>query len=86
MNLKQAAWFSAIPWGMMAISGYIAGRASDFMIKAGSSITLVRKIMQVIKLSKMTQFRKNSGRIATYTCTWNMGETLLNLQDGIVLD
>ncbi|KAL6998394.1 putative anion transporter 3, chloroplastic [Sarracenia purpurea var. burkii] len=48
VNLKQAAWFSAIPWGTMAISGYIAGRLSDFLIKAGYSVTLVRKIMQSI--------------------------------------
>ncbi|KAI3988821.1 hypothetical protein MKX01_016392 [Papaver californicum] len=48
VNLKQAAWFSALPWGMMAIAGYIAGRASDNLIKAGYSITLVRKIMQSI--------------------------------------
>ncbi|KAI3860606.1 hypothetical protein MKW98_017241 [Papaver atlanticum] len=48
VNLKQAAWFSALPWGMMAIAGYIAGRASDYLIKAGYSITLVRKIMQDI--------------------------------------
>ncbi|KAF5178516.1 Ascorbate transporter protein [Thalictrum thalictroides] len=48
VNLKQAAWFSAIPWGMMAISGYIAGLASDALIKSGYSITSVRKIMQSI--------------------------------------
>ncbi|XP_058109277.1 probable anion transporter 3, chloroplastic [Magnolia sinica] len=48
VNLKQASWFSAIPWGMMAISGYIAGAASDFLIKSGYSVTLVRKIMQSI--------------------------------------
>lgn len=48
VNLKQAAWFSALPWGMMAFSGYIAGAASDSLIKAGYSITLVRKIMQSI--------------------------------------
>ncbi|XP_059667915.1 probable anion transporter 3, chloroplastic [Cornus florida] len=48
MNLKQAAWFSAIPWGLMAISGYIAGATSDFLIKMGYSLTLVRKIMQSI--------------------------------------
>lgn len=51
MNLKQAAWFSAVPWGTMAVSGYIAGAASDSLIKAGYSLTLVRKIMQVIHLS-----------------------------------
>ncbi|XP_021289480.1 probable anion transporter 3, chloroplastic [Herrania umbratica] len=48
VNLKQAAWFSAVPWGTMAVSGYIAGAVSDSLIKAGYSITLVRKIMQSI--------------------------------------
>ncbi|CAA3027367.1 probable anion transporter 3, chloroplastic [Olea europaea subsp. europaea] len=48
VNLKQAAWFSAIPWGTMAISGYIAGATSDYLIKSGYSITTARKIMQSI--------------------------------------
>ncbi|PKU68872.1 putative anion transporter 3, chloroplastic [Dendrobium catenatum] len=48
VNLKQAAWFSALPWGVMALSGYLAGAASDFLIKSGQSVTLVRKIMQSI--------------------------------------
>ncbi|GMI96456.1 phosphate transporter 4;2 [Hibiscus trionum] len=48
VNLKQAAWFSAVPWGTMAVSGYIAGAISDSLIKAGYSITSVRKIMQSI--------------------------------------
>lgn len=48
VNLKQAAWFSAVPWGTMAISGYVAGAASDFLIRTGYSVTLVRKIMQSI--------------------------------------
>ncbi|KAH0638329.1 hypothetical protein KY290_038158 [Solanum tuberosum] len=48
VNLKQAAWFSAVPWGTMAISGYAAGAASDFLIKAGYSLTFVRKVMQSI--------------------------------------
>lgn len=47
MNLKQAAWFSSVPWGTMAVSGYFAGALSDYLIKAGYSLTLVRKIMQV---------------------------------------
>ena len=47
MNLRQAASFSAVPWGIMALSGYIAGATSDYLIKAGFSLTLVRKIMQV---------------------------------------
>ncbi|KAJ4970623.1 hypothetical protein NE237_003722 [Protea cynaroides] len=48
VNLKEAAWFSAIPWGMMAASGYLAGAASDYLVKARYSTTLVRKIMQSI--------------------------------------
>ncbi|KAG9453878.1 hypothetical protein H6P81_006782 [Aristolochia fimbriata] len=48
VNLKQAAWFSAIPWGVMAMSGYVAGAASDFLIKSGYSVTTTRKIMQSI--------------------------------------
>ncbi|KAL0555636.1 hypothetical protein IC582_009590 [Cucumis melo] len=48
VNLKQAAWFSAIPWGTMAVSGYFAGTTSDALIKSGYPVTLVRKIMQSI--------------------------------------
>lgn len=48
VNLKQAAWFSAVPWGTMAFSGFVAGAASDYLIKAGYSLTLVRKLMQSI--------------------------------------
>lgn len=48
VNLKEAAWFSAVPWGTMAISGYIAGAMSDYLIKSGYSITSVRKISQSI--------------------------------------
>ncbi|KAI3750518.1 hypothetical protein L2E82_21157 [Cichorium intybus] len=48
VNLKQAAWFSAVPWGTMAFSGYVAGAASDSLIKAGYSLTFVRKVMQSI--------------------------------------
>ncbi|KAL7133918.1 hypothetical protein ABFS83_12G171900 [Erythranthe nasuta] len=48
VNLKQAAWFSAVPWGTMAISGYVAGATSDYLIKSDYSITSVRKIMQSI--------------------------------------
>ena len=47
VNLKQAAWFSAIPWAVMAMSGYVAGASADFLIKSGFSIGPVRKIMQV---------------------------------------
>ncbi|CAM8999328.1 unnamed protein product [Rhodiola kirilowii] len=32
---------------MMVLSGYVAGTLSDYLIKAGYSLTLVRKVMQV---------------------------------------
>lgn len=48
VNLKQAAWFSALPWATMAVSGYFAGSASDCLIRTGHSVTSVRKIMQSI--------------------------------------
>ncbi|KAF3449678.1 hypothetical protein FNV43_RR10409 [Rhamnella rubrinervis] len=48
VNLQRAAWFSAVPWGTMAVSGFIAGAVSDYLIKAGYSLTFVRKIMQSI--------------------------------------
>ncbi|GLU02267.1 hypothetical protein SLE2022_195220 [Rubroshorea leprosula] len=48
VDLRQAAWFSAVPWSMMALMGFLAGMWSDLLIKNGSSITLTRKIMQSI--------------------------------------
>ncbi|KAM0844719.1 hypothetical protein ACQ4PT_056850 [Festuca glaucescens] len=48
VNLKQAAWFSAIPWAVMALSGYVAGASADYLIKSGFSTVRVRKIMQSI--------------------------------------
>ncbi|TVU36472.1 hypothetical protein EJB05_18408, partial [Eragrostis curvula] len=48
VNLREAAWFSALPWVMMAVLGYVAGVVSDSLIRNGTSITLTRKIMQSI--------------------------------------
>lgn len=48
VNLKQAAWFSAMPWAMMAALGYVAGACSDFLVQSGFTITFVRKLMQSI--------------------------------------
>jgi len=48
VNLKQAAWFSAVPWAVMALSGYVAGASADYMIKSGYPTVQVRKIMQSI--------------------------------------
>ncbi|KAK2975868.1 hypothetical protein RJ640_015299 [Escallonia rubra] len=48
VDLRQAAWFSAVPWSMMALMGYFAGVWSDMLIQDGTSVTLTRKIMQSI--------------------------------------
>ncbi|XP_031389192.1 probable anion transporter 4, chloroplastic isoform X2 [Punica granatum] len=48
VDLRQAAWFSAVPWSVMAFVGYLAGMWSDMLIRGGTSITLTRKIMQSI--------------------------------------
>lgn len=47
VDLRQAAWFSAVPWAVMALMGYVGGLWSDGLIKSGTSVTLTRKIMQV---------------------------------------
>ncbi|CAA2980233.1 probable anion transporter 4, chloroplastic isoform X1 [Olea europaea subsp. europaea] len=47
VDLREAAWFSAVPWSMMAVVGYFAGFWSDMMIQRSISVTLTRKIMQV---------------------------------------
>ncbi|KAF7120530.1 hypothetical protein RHSIM_Rhsim13G0073600 [Rhododendron simsii] len=48
VDLRQAAWFSAVPWSMMAFVGYFAGVLSDMLIQRGITVTLTRKIMQSI--------------------------------------
>lgn len=47
VNLKEAAWFSAVPWAMMAAVGFVAGTCSDFLVQHGVTVTSTRKIMQV---------------------------------------
>ncbi|KAI4305177.1 hypothetical protein L6164_028560 [Bauhinia variegata] len=48
VDLRHAAWFSAVPWVVMAVMNYVAGLWSDMMIRSGTSVTLTRKIMQSI--------------------------------------
>ncbi|KAI3857449.1 hypothetical protein MKW92_033086 [Papaver armeniacum] len=48
VDLRQAAWFSAVPWTMMAVLGYFAGVWSDMLISNGTPVTTTRKIMQSI--------------------------------------
>ncbi|KAJ8747678.1 hypothetical protein K2173_013021 [Erythroxylum novogranatense] len=48
VDLRRAAWFSAVPWSVMAFMGYFGGMLSDMLIRNGTSVTLTRKIMQSI--------------------------------------
>ncbi|XP_022948981.1 probable anion transporter 4, chloroplastic isoform X1 [Cucurbita moschata] len=48
VELRQAAWFSAVPWSVMAVMGYFGGLWSDGLIRGGTSITFTRKMMQSI--------------------------------------
>ncbi|KAL9263790.1 putative anion transporter 4, chloroplastic [Drosera capensis] len=48
VDLRQAAWFSAVPWSVMALVGYFAGAWSDMLIQRGITITVTRRIMQSI--------------------------------------
>ncbi|KAH7549936.1 hypothetical protein JRO89_XS13G0107800 [Xanthoceras sorbifolium] len=48
VDLRQASWFSAVPWSVMALTGYFGGLGSDMLIQSGISVTLTRKIMQSI--------------------------------------
>jgi ABC-type uncharacterized transport system permease subunit len=48
VNLKDAAWFSAVPWAMMAAVGFVAGASSDVLVQRGVSVTTTRKLMQSI--------------------------------------
>ncbi|KAH9701597.1 putative anion transporter 4 [Citrus sinensis] len=48
VDLRQASWFSAVPWSVMAFTGYLGGLLSDTLIQRGTSVTLTRKILQSI--------------------------------------
>jgi ACS family sodium-dependent inorganic phosphate cotransporter len=47
LNLREAAWFSALPWATMAASGIVAGTLADNLINSrGWSVTATRKLIQ----------------------------------------
>lgn len=68
VNLKEAAWFSAVPWAMMAAVGFVAGGCSDFLVQHGVTVTTTRKIMQVeyhstIRINLFLMFSLLPGRL-----------------------
>lgn len=47
VDLKQATWYSGLPWEIIAGLVFIAGMYSDFLIASSLTVTTVQKIMQV---------------------------------------
>lgn len=48
VSIRDAAWFSALPWAVMAVSGIMAGSIADALVLRGATITTARKLMQTI--------------------------------------
>jgi len=48
VDLKAAAWLSALPWLSMAITGFFAGAIADGLLQKGWNTTKVRKVMQCL--------------------------------------
>eukprot|EP00850_Spirogloea_muscicola_P013487 SM000091S24645 [mRNA] locus=s91:543760:547187:- [translate_table: standard] len=48
VDLRRAAWFSAVPWATMAAAGLIAGAISDELVSRRVSTTAIRKAMQTV--------------------------------------
>lgn len=48
MDLLKSGFYSVLPWITMAVSANAAGLLADTLIQRGTSITLVRKVMQTV--------------------------------------
>jgi ACS family sodium-dependent inorganic phosphate cotransporter len=46
LELAKSAYFSALPWATMAVTGVLAGILADHLIASGVSVTTVRKFTQ----------------------------------------
>nr|DAD26627.1 TPA_asm: hypothetical protein HUJ06_028095 [Nelumbo nucifera] len=68
VDLRQAAWFSAVPWVMMAVLGYFSGVWSDMLIQNGKSVTFTRKVMQVSHLSTILLFVRIRQNMISIKC------------------
>ena len=49
MDLLKSGFYSVLPWITMAISSNLAGYLADTLIQRGTSVTLVRKVMQTVR-------------------------------------
>ena len=53
MDLLKSGFYSVLPWITMAISSNLAGYVADTLIQRGTSVTLVRKVMQTVRACQM---------------------------------
>ena len=57
MDLLKSGFYSVLPWITMAISSNLAGYLADTLIQRGTSVTLVRKVMQTVRLPLSSRSR-----------------------------
>lgn len=50
LDLKSSGMFSVLPWVTMAVSANVGGWIADTLVDKGWSVTLVRKVMQTVRL------------------------------------
>lgn len=48
LDLAKSGILSVLPWLTMAAAANLAGWAADALVAAGTSVTVVRKVMQTI--------------------------------------
>lgn len=67
MDLLKSGFYSVLPWITMAVSANAAGLLADTLIQRGTSITLVRKVMQTIGFLGPAIFLTQLGKVHTAT-------------------
>lgn len=49
-DLMTSGLFSVLPWATMAVSANVGGWIADTMVARGFSVTMVRKVMQTVRV------------------------------------
>ncbi|CAO2820074.1 unnamed protein product [Amaranthus hypochondriacus] len=69
VKLNQNPWFDMIPWGVMAITSYIAGWICDYLTKSGYSLLFVHRLMQDIAPYSIGLIHGITNIVGTYGAT-----------------
>jgi len=84
-DLSKVGLYTILPWLVMFIMGNVAGWVADALIKAGFSVTFVRKLMQGIGFFGAAIFLSLVGGVTTVTqaifymcCTLGLGAFALS--------